>query len=183
MNWHTLTRGAALSGALTLAHASAALAAAGGESTPLNLGGSSTAHAATSGSSTIVRTIVGLFIVIAVIYGVAWVLRQAKGAKRRPSGHGLSQVASLPLGSGGSVALVRAGSELVLLGVSEHGVTPIRTYTESEALALGLEEAEDAATADSRSPRKLADVLDGLSPSPRKLADVVDGLRRATVRS
>ena len=28
--------------------------------------------------------------------------------------------------------------ELVLVGVAEHGVTPIRTYTEEEALELGL---------------------------------------------
>ena len=183
MNWHTLTRGAALAGALTISHASAALAAAGGESTPLNLGGSGTAHAATGGGSTIVRTIVGLLIVIAVIYGVAWVLRKAKGAKRRPSGHGLHQVASLPLSSGGSVALVRAGRELVLLGVCQHSVTPIRTYTESEALTLGLEERDEEPAAESSSPRRLAGVLDSLSPSPRKPAGVLDVLRRATVRS
>ena len=105
----TLTRGAALTGALTLVHASAALAA-GGESTPLHLTSSGATHAASSGgSSSIVRTVVGLFIVIAVIYGVAWILRQAKGAKRRPTGRGLHQMASLPLGSGRSVTLVRAG--------------------------------------------------------------------------
>ena len=141
----TLIRGAALTGALTLVHASTALAA-GGESTPLNLPKSSATHvASSSSSSSIVRTIVGLFIVIAVIYGVSWIMRQAKGAKSRPTGQGLHQLASLPLGNGRSVTLVRAGSELVLLGVAEHGVNPIKTYTEAEALELGLDIARGGA--------------------------------------
>ena len=76
-----------------------------GENTPLHLSGSSgTTHAAASsgGGASIVRTIVGLFIVIAVIYGIAWIMKQAKKSKVRPTGHGLTQVANLPLGSGRS---------------------------------------------------------------------------------
>jgi flagellar protein FliO/FliZ len=166
----TLTRGAALTGALMLTHASVALAASGGESTPLHLTSSGATHAASNGGgSSIVRTIVGLFIVIAVIYGVAWILRQAKGAKRRPTGRGLHQMASLPLGSGRSVTLVRAGSEVVLLGVADHGVTPIKTYTEEEALELGLEVPEEEPY--------------GAVPAERSLGRVANTLRRMTVRS
>ena len=33
---------------------------------------------------------------------------------------------------------MRAGDEIVLLGAGEDGVTPIRTYSEAEARALGL---------------------------------------------
>jgi flagellar protein FliO/FliZ len=44
----------------------------------------------------------------------------------------------VPLGPNRALHLVRAGRELVLVGVAEHGVTPIRTYTEEEALELGL---------------------------------------------
>jgi hypothetical protein len=33
---------------------------------------------------------------------------------------------------------VRAGRDLVLLGVAEHGVVPIRTYSEEEAYTAGL---------------------------------------------
>ena len=165
----TLTRGAGLTGALTLVHASAALAD-GGESTPLHLTTSATQHAASSGgSSSIVRTVVGLFIVIAVIYGVAWIMRQAKGAKRRPVGHGLHQLASLPLGGGRSVTLVRAGSEVVLLGVAEHGVTPIKTYSEAEAIELGLELPDEEPF--------------GAAPVQRPLDRVADTLRRMTVRA
>jgi flagellar protein FliO/FliZ len=140
MKTFTLTRGAALTGALMLMHAASALAA-GGENTPLNLsgGGTATGHASAAGGSSIVRTIVGLFVVIVVIYGVAWLLRRFKADRSRPSGQGLSHIATLPLGNNRSVALVRAGRDVVLVGVAENSVTPIRRYTEAEALANGIE--------------------------------------------
>ena len=193
----TFTRGVALAGALTLTHAAtalgataaatatkaaaakaasaqsaAALAQASGENTPLSLGHSVTTHAASSGSSggSIVRTIVGLFIVIAVIYGIAWIMKQAKKSKVRPTGHGLSQVANLPLGSGRSVAVVRAGREILVVGVAENGVTPIRSYSEAEAIALGIE-------VPSEESRDTDPVVE------KPLGRVLDGLRRMTARS
>ncbi len=171
MKWLTYTRGAALVGVLMLVPASVAQAASS-ESTPLHLTGATPTHPASGGGSSIVRTIVGLFIVIAVIYGITWILRQARGAKNRPSGHGLAQLATLPLGGGRAVALVRAGQEIVLVGVAEHGVTPIRTYTEAEALALGLEVPSD-------------DDLRPFAPEQeeRPLGRLTDTLRRLTVRS
>ncbi len=88
------------------------------------------------------RTIVGLAIVIAVIWGLAWILRQVKAGREgrdvgQPSA-GLASVAALTLGSGRSVHLVRAGSDYVLLGATEHGVAPIHRYTEEEARDAGL---------------------------------------------
>src|SRR5947209_4478758 len=142
MKTFTLTRGAALTGALMLTRAGSALAA-GGENTPLNLNGGTPVHTSAGGSSSIVRTIVGLFVVIVVIYGITWLLRRFKADKTRPSGQGLSHIASLPLGNGRSVALVRAGRDVVLVGVAEHSVTPIRKYTEAEALANGIELSPD----------------------------------------
>jgi flagellar protein FliO/FliZ len=113
-----------------------------GEKTPLNLGENPTTEAAASGGGgggSIFRTLVGLAIVIGVIYAVAWVLRQMKQAKEgKASGLGLQTVATLPVGNGRTLHLVRTGRDLVLLGVGEHGVTPIRTYTEEEALDRGL---------------------------------------------
>ena len=125
-----------------LLSASSALAA-DGESTPLNLPkGAPKAASEAAGPSTgggLVRTIVGLVIVIAVIYGLYWVLKQVKASREeRVSGHGLGTLATLPLGPNRSLHLVRAGGEVVLLGVGEGGVTPIRTYGENEARALGL---------------------------------------------
>src|ERR1700751_5874202 len=186
----TFTRGVALAGALTLTHAATALGAAShaattattpvqsnqalaqasGENTPLNLTQTTATHAASSsGGASIVRTIVGLFIVIAVIYGIAWIMKQAKKSKIRPPGHGLSHVANLPLGSGRSVAVVRAGREILVVGVAENGVTPIRSYSEAEAIALGIEvpseESQNAAPA-----------------VEKPLGRVVDSLRRLTAR-
>jgi flagellar protein FliO/FliZ len=117
-----------------------ALAARGGESTPVDLTGASDAGAKhIGGGGSIVRTIVGLAIVIGVIYGVAWVLRQVKASRQpRATGSGLAALASVPLANGRSVHLVRAGRDLVLLGVAEQGVVPIRTYSEEEAFDAGL---------------------------------------------
>jgi flagellar protein FliO/FliZ len=195
----TFIRGAGAAGALTLLHASTALALASGgatgpspstttaagaasaaptgENTPLHITGNAvTSHTSSGGgSSTIVRTIVGLFIVIAVIYGVSWILRQAKrGSTRRAHGKGLAPVATLPLGSGRSLQLVRAGDELLLLGVAEHGVTPIRRYSEAEAIASGLDvEGTELTQTDSLTAGR----------EERPGGRMLDLLRRLTIRS
>jgi flagellar protein FliO/FliZ len=193
----TFIRGVGLAGALTLTHAAVAfgapsrettthaqsavashvesakaLAQSTGENTPVRLSASTTAthaSATSGGGASIVRTIVGLFIVIAVIYGIAWIMKHAKKSKNRPTGHGLTQVASLPLGGGRSVAVVRAGREVLVVGVAENGVTPIRSYSEAEAIALGIEVP----------PEKPASFDQAEKPSDR----VLDVLRRITARS
>jgi flagellar protein FliO/FliZ len=112
-----------------------------GEGTPLRLDGQAdpAQAAAGSGGGGLVRTIVGLAIVIGVIYGLHWVLKQVKASREeRSSGSGLAPLATLPLGGSRSLQLVRAGSEVVLVGVGEGGITPLRTYSEAEARALGL---------------------------------------------
>ena len=127
---------------LVLLAPAGALAATGtGENTPLSLPADGGAKKVTtaSGSGSLVRTFVGLAIVLAVIYGVAWVLKQVKRSKEeRGQGTSLETTAVVALGPNRSLHLVRAGRELVLVGVAEHGVTPIRTYTEDEAIDLGL---------------------------------------------
>ena len=116
---------------------------AAGERTPLNLGDERVDAAASTGGGSIVRTIVGLIVVVAVIYALQWILKQAKASKEGPaSGLGLATVASLPVGGNRSVQLVRAGREYVLVGIGEHGVTALRRYTEEEADELGLLPAE-----------------------------------------
>ncbi len=121
----------------------------GGENTPLDLKAPTSATPSTGSSgASIVRTIVGLAIVIAVIWGLAWILRQVKagrgGSGARQSSAGLASVAALTLASGRSVHLVRAGSDYVLLGSTEHGVAPIHRYTEEQAREAGLLEAEES---------------------------------------
>ncbi len=114
---------------------------AGGESAPLNLTPSQVgAHTSSSGPS-IVRTIVGLLVVIAVIWGLSWILRQVKsGRETRSAGDGLRSIATLPLGSNRSLHLVRAGDDYLLVGSAEHGVAPIHRYTEHQAREAGLVE-------------------------------------------
>jgi len=112
-----------------------------GESTPLNLGPAQSAGhaAASSGGPSIVRTIVGLVIVLAVIWGLTWILKQVKsGREGRSAGTGLESVATLPLGSGRSLHLVRAGSDHLLVGSAEQGVVPVMRYSEEQARAAGL---------------------------------------------
>lgn len=124
------------------------------------------------GGGGIARMIVGLAVVIGVIYGLAWVLRQVKASKEgQASGASLAAISSLPLGPGRSVHLVRAGNDFVLLGAAEKGVTPIRTYTEFEAREAGLIGDDVAA------------VLDAPKPVAAKAAgNFVELLRKQTVR-
>ncbi len=120
-----------------------AAASGGSESQPLDLGGTaSSAHAAGGGS--IAKTIVGLAIVLAVIFGLRWVMKQYKsGRDKKAAGTGLAAMATLPLGSNRSLHVVRAGREVLVVGSGEHGVTPVRSYSEEEARALGLLEPEE----------------------------------------
>lgn len=116
----------------------------GGENTPLDLNTSTTGSHTSSGGASIVRTIVGLAIVIAVIWGLAWILRQVKtGREPRLATAGLSSVAALTLGSGRTLHLVRAGNDYILVGSGEHGLTPIHRYTEQQAREAGLLDAEE----------------------------------------
>jgi flagellar protein FliO/FliZ len=147
-----------------------------GENTPVDLTDGKAGAPKVPGSSaggSLVRTFVGLAIVIAVIYGLYWVLKQVKSSREeKSSGQGLAAIASLPLGASRSLQLVRAGRELVLVGVSEHGVTPVRTYSEDEAEAVGLLDAE---AGDDEPP------LGGEGGGVLKR--VVQDLRRKSVRS
>jgi flagellar protein FliO/FliZ len=146
----------------------AAFGAATGEKTPVNLKDAPGPSTHVGGGGSIVRTIVGLAVVIGVIYGLYWVLKQVKSSREeKASGTGLSALATLPLGPQRSLQLVRAGRELHLVGVSEHGVTPVRTYSEDEAEAAGLLDLE---------PQEEAPENGGA------VASVIEQLRRRTVR-
>jgi flagellar protein FliO/FliZ len=152
--------------------ADAATGTGTGENTPLHLGSGSAVHAAAgSGSSGVLRTIIALIVVIGIIYVVARILKAIKGRDAvRASGNGLEQLATLPLAPGRSLSLVRSGRDIVLLGVGESGVSTIKTYTEEEAIAAGLEIPSD-------------DASDDFDQAERPMDRVLDGLRRLTVRS
>jgi flagellar protein FliO/FliZ len=149
------------------------------EATPLNLpaNGPTSTHASVGGGSgSLVRTFIGLAVVIAVIYGLTWVLRQVKAAKEdRSTGFGLSTEATMTLGSGRSVHLIRAGRELVLVGSAEQGVVPLRTYTEDEALALGLIRAAADDDGDQEAAKPAA-------KAKTTIGDLLETLRTRTAR-
>lgn len=129
--------------ACALLTAPAALAATtstpSGENTPLHLDTAPAAEHTGSGGGGLVRTIVGLAVVIGVILGLHWILKQVKSSRESTStGKGLQSIATLALGPGRTLHLVRAGSEIVLVGAADGSVTPLRVYSEAEARSLGL---------------------------------------------
>ena len=158
--------------------------AADGENTPLALesAGAKAAGSASGTGSGLLRTIVGLTVVIGVIYGVTWILKSIKKAREaQASGTALDSLATLPLGPNRSLHLVRAGDVVVLLGVGESGVTPIRTYHEEEARALGLIEAAPRPALTSGLSGQVLPALAPGSEGGSRLGRAVDGLRRRTV--
>ena len=152
-----------------------AFAASGGENTPLNLddaqsGSPAEKAAETGGGGGIARMVVGLALVLGVIYGLSWVLKQIKSSKEgEATGHGMTQVSSLQLGPGRSVHLLRVGDELLLVGAAEKGVTPIRTYREQDARDAGLLGDDDA-------------TFGPVGTDPKSAGSLVEAVRRRTVR-
>ena len=167
-----------MAGVLVPAHVALAKPSGPGENTPLNLPVQTTHSSSTPGASggRLVHTYIGLAIVLAVIYGLYWVLKQVKASREeRSSGQGLSSVATLALGPNRSVHLVKSGREYVLVGASENGVTPIRTYSEEEAHDAGL--VPDPAESELEAPLPVRPQKSGIL-----IKDVLDEIRRRTVR-
>ena len=114
--------------ALLMIDPTAALAAVKGpgEDTPLNLPSPDSARelgtAPGAGGGSLVRTFFGLAVVVAVIYGLYWMLRQVKKSREeRAHSRGCTSRRRCLLGPNRSLNLVRVGRELVLVGVAEHG--------------------------------------------------------------
>jgi flagellar biosynthetic protein FliO len=96
---------------------------------------------ASSGSSAALRMLLGLAIVLAIIFALYKLLkRSASKNDKGVRAHGeMTVVASTPLAQSRALHLVRVGDELVLVGSSEQGVTPIRVYTAEEVRRLGFD--------------------------------------------
>jgi flagellar protein FliO/FliZ len=123
-------------------HASVALAETASDKTPLNLekaSGDKSASLTGSSGGGLMRTVIGLVIVVLVIWGISKVLRYVKASKdEKASGTGLSSLATLPLGNNRAVHVVRVGSDILLLGSAEQQVSQLARYTEEEARERGL---------------------------------------------
>jgi flagellar protein FliO/FliZ len=100
--------------------------------------GSSSGRTASVGSAgaDVIRTIVGLAVVLAVIYGVYWLLKSAARAKAGRPDERIGVIATTPLAPNRSLHLVRAGDEMILIGATEHSITPLRVYSGDDALLV-----------------------------------------------
>jgi flagellar protein FliO/FliZ len=156
----------------------------GGEATPLTLSPASGGSHTSSGGTSIVRTIVGLLIVIAVIWGLTWILKQVKSSREtRTAGSGLTSLATLALGSGRTLHLVRAGRDYLLVGSAEHGVAPIHRYTEQQARDAGLLDRPDADGDSGYSSQRAIQIPGQAPPTVGGVASgLLDRVREWTVR-
>ena len=141
---------------------------AGAASDGASAGGTAT------GIGTIVRGIVGLAIVLGVIYGLHWLLKNGKGGRKTDRNDLVEVIATTPLAQNRSIHLVRAGDELILVGAAESGVTPLRVYGAGEPLAAALEDGAPPPVLELPPPPVEA------APAPR---GVVSTLKSWTVRT
>jgi flagellar protein FliO/FliZ len=116
-----------------------ASAASAADNTPLpasirNAKTQAPAVASSGGTGAFVRMIVGLAVVLAVIYGVYWLLKMYGKSKKNVQSDGpIDVVATTALAPDRSVHLVRLGDELLLLGSAEHSITPLRVYSPEQS--------------------------------------------------
>jgi flagellar biogenesis protein FliO len=123
--------------------------------------------ATASATGAIAKFVVGLGIVLAVIFGVYWLLKSV--GKRRQGKGGiddgtLSVVGSTTLGPGRMLHLIRVGEDIVLVGAAENSVTRVHAWTGADAKRLEASIGQTGAA-------------DGIAA-----ARLLDELRRRTVR-
>ena len=125
-----------------------------------------------------VRLVVGLFIVLAVIYGVYWLLKSYGKSKKNggagEAGAGINVVATTAIGPSRNLHLVRVGDEFVLIGSAEQSITQLRTYSAEESRLL--EQKLEAIP----SPVRALAGRDSRSAPP--LVKLMDELRKRTIR-
>lgn len=89
------------------------------------------------------RMIIGLAIVIAVIYGVYWLLKRSSRARSKlsPGRDDVIQLlATTPLAANRALHIVRVADEYLLLGSAEGTITRLRTYSAPPSASLAPEE-------------------------------------------
>lgn len=92
-------------------------------------------HSASAGSS-LARTVAGLAIVLAVLFGIYWLFKTyAKGKQTKSDGR-LEIVATTALAPNRAVHLIRVGDGLVLVGSAEGSITRLKAYSAAESAAL-----------------------------------------------
>jgi flagellar protein FliO/FliZ len=122
-----------------------------------------------SGASAIARMVVGLAIVLAVVYGIYWLLkkRYRGGGGGKVADGRLELVATTNLAGNRAVHLLRAGDELFLIGSSEQSVTGLRAWGPDEAARV----------------EALLSTPPESEPQPVRPVGLLDALRKLTVRT
>lgn len=72
---------------------------------------------------------VALLVVLAVIFGVAWLARRVRGIGNRVGG-AIDVLANVPLGPKERVVLLQVGAEQILLGVAPGAVNKLHVLTQ-----------------------------------------------------
>jgi flagellar protein FliO/FliZ len=84
--------------------------------------------AAPAGVASLGQVTLSLALVLAVIFGAAWVVRKSRGFGKPGSG-ALDVVANLPLGQKERAVLIRVGTTQILLGVAPGRVSTLHVLT------------------------------------------------------
>jgi flagellar biogenesis protein FliO len=137
-----------------------------GDRSPLHLGADSSSGAGV-GAGAAFRVIAGLAIVLAVVYGVYWLLKAGARARRPAGAPDMRIVAQTTLAQGRAMHLVRVGDELILMATSENAVAPVRIYEGDKALRLEAVLDQPVSPTEAQKPT---------------LAKLIDELKRRTAR-
>jgi flagellar protein FliO/FliZ len=89
---------------------------------------------APSGVASLGQVTLALGLVLALIFGAAWVLRRVKGLGRNAAG-ALDIIADLPVGQKERAVLIRVGKQQLLIGVAPGRVTTLHVLTEPVEVA------------------------------------------------
>ncbi|WP_263139300.1 flagellar biosynthetic protein FliO [Pseudomonas sp. RIT-PI-AD] len=78
----------------------------------------------------LLQLLVGLFLVVGLIFLLAWLLRRVQRLSPRSGGQVIKLIASQALGPRDRLVLVQVGSEQVLLGLSAGRIAPLHVLKE-----------------------------------------------------
>lgn len=136
---------------------------------------------------TLIRLGIGLVVVVGLILGVWHLMKRSQRARMPgaggPAGSLVDVVSTTPIGPNRFLHLVRVGGDLILIGATEHSVTPVARISGDEAVELlGADVPAAAAEAAFAAPP-------GAATDPRVRAvqtshdtGIVDRLRSLTAR-
>lgn len=80
------------------------------------------------------KTVGGLILVLALLFGLVWILRRVSPAAGAMANGRFRMVAKLPLGPRKWLGLVELGGRLLVIGVSEAGIRHIETIEDPDLL-------------------------------------------------